>query len=87
MGGSYSFTVRATDGSGHTGDQAYTLTLLSSWATPLWMSTGWPSCLRMSETGLLSGMPMTLGTWSIWVAVTNRAGSTLTLTYTLVVTT
>lgn len=88
-GSTYTFTVRAVDGSGNNGEQAYALTVGSDWtgASYAVIDGQFPSCLTLDlMSGLISGYPMTVGTWALTVRVTSSAGSFVTRTYTFVVT-
>ena len=85
----YAFTVRATDGLGNTGDQAYAVTVRTGWMENKVFEVvnhSLPSCLTCTRYGLISGIPITVGTFPVTVRVISGLGSTVTLTVTLTVT-
>jgi hypothetical protein len=80
----YAFTVRATDGAGHTGEQEYILTL-QNWAvgteTYTRVAGTLPACVSLQPNGLLVGTVMTVGTWTFTVRATDAVGHTVERTY------
>jgi hypothetical protein len=77
------FTVRAVDAMANAAEQPYTLTMQSGWGLAYYQlapGTVLPTCLRLSTTGVVSGIFCRVGTWPVTVQVINGAGTTETWT-------
>ena len=88
VGDIYSFTVQAEDAAGNLDTQDYTVTIADGWTDPTFevISGVAPKCLTCTNTGLIHGYPMKVGTTTFTVQVTNFYGSTITQEFTLTIT-
>ncbi|UKJ09251.1 putative Ig domain-containing protein [Solitalea lacus] len=103
VGGTFNFTITATDASGSTGSKTYTLTVNArvgiSYTQTITASGGTapylyaitagalPAGLSLSSSGTLSGTPTAGGTFNFTVTATDALGVPLDQPYTLVVNT